>query len=64
MFLFLDYINFKFELVNQKMFEMKILKITHLTYFIIFLLKMIVCQNVNLLHTYGHHPQKHPFVIW
>ncbi len=25
---------------------------------------MIVCQNVNLPHAYGHHPQKHPFVTW
>jgi hypothetical protein len=35
---------------------------THLTYLVIFHLKMIVCQNVNLQHTYGHHLQKHPFV--
>jgi hypothetical protein len=37
---------------------------THITYIFIFHLKVIVCQNVNLLHTYGHRPQKHPFVIW
>jgi hypothetical protein len=47
-----------FELISQKMFEMKILKITHLTYLIIFHLKVIVFQNVNLPHTYGHNPQK------
>jgi hypothetical protein len=29
----------------------------HLTYLIIFHLKMIVCQNVNLPHTYGHDPK-------
>jgi hypothetical protein len=63
MFLFLDCTRFGFELVNQKMFEMKILKMTHVTYLVIFHLKMIVCQNVNLSHTYGHRPQKHPFVI-
>jgi hypothetical protein len=62
--MFLDYIRFGFELVNQKMFKMKILKIAHLTYIVIFHLKVIVCQNVNLPHTYGHNPQKHPFVIW
>jgi hypothetical protein len=43
---------------------MKILKIKHFTYFVIFHLKVIVCQNVNLPHTYDHNPQKHPFVIW
>jgi hypothetical protein len=30
---------------------------THLKYLIIFHLKVIVCQNVNLPHTYGHCPQ-------
>jgi hypothetical protein len=30
-FFFLNYIKFGFELVNQKMFEMKILKMTHHT---------------------------------
>ncbi len=63
MFMFLDYTRFGFELVSQKMSEMKILKITHFTYLVIFHLKMIVCQNVNLSHTYGDNPQKHPFVI-
>ncbi len=58
MFLFLDYTKFEFKLVNQKMFEMKILKMTHLTYLLIFHVKMIVCQNVNLPHTYGPCPQK------
>ncbi len=61
--MFLDYTRFGFELVSQKMFEMKILKMTHFTYLVIFHLKMIVCQNVNLPHIYGQHPQKHPFVI-
>jgi hypothetical protein len=63
MFLFLNYIKFGFELVNYKMFEMKIKKITHLTYLVIFHLNVIVCQNVNLPHTYSHNPKKHPFVI-
>ncbi len=54
--MFLDCIKFGFELVNQKISEMKIKKITDLTYFVIFHLKMIVCQNVNLTHTYGHYP--------
>jgi hypothetical protein len=63
MFVFLDYIRVGFELVNQKMFNMKNLKITHITYFIIFHLKTIVCQNVNLPHIYGHNPQKHQIVI-
>jgi hypothetical protein len=31
---------------------MKILKMTHLTDIVFFHLKMIVCQNVNLPHTY------------
>jgi hypothetical protein len=60
-FLFLDFTRFKFELINQKMFEMK--KITHFTYLVIFHLKVIVYQNVNLLYTYGHNLQKHSFVI-
>jgi hypothetical protein len=62
-FCFLDCTRFKFKLLNQKMFEMKILKMTHFTYLVLFHLKVIVCQNVNLPHTYDHHPQKHPFVI-
>ncbi len=33
------------------------------TYLVIFHLKTIVYQNVNLPHTYGHCPPKHPFVI-
>jgi hypothetical protein len=52
MFLFLDYTRFGFELVNQKLFEMRIKKITHLIYLVIFHLKVIICQNVNLPHTY------------
>jgi hypothetical protein len=59
----LDYTRIGFELISQKKFEMKNLK-THFTYLLIFHLKVIVCQNVNLPHTYGHNPQKHPFVIW
>jgi hypothetical protein len=46
--MFLDYTRFGFELIKQKMYKMKILKITHLTYLVIFHLKVIVCQNVNL----------------
>jgi hypothetical protein len=61
--MFLDYTKFGFELVDQKMFEVKIFKMTHLTYFVIFHLKVIVCQNVNLPHVYGYSPKKHPFVI-
>jgi hypothetical protein len=45
------------------MFEMKIFKMTHFTYLVIFHLKVIVCQNANLLDTYDHRPQKQPFVI-
>jgi len=45
------------------MFEMKILKITRFTYFVIFHLKVIVCENVNLQHINVYNPQKHPFVI-
>jgi hypothetical protein len=55
--------SFSFQLINQKMFEMKIQKMAHLTYLVIFHLKVIVCQNVNLPHTYVHHFEKHPFVI-
>jgi hypothetical protein len=62
MFLFLECTRFGFELRNQKMFEMKILKMTHLTYLVLFHLKVIVCQNVNLSLTYYQRPQKHPFV--
>jgi hypothetical protein len=54
----LDYIRFWFELVNQKMLEMKILKMANFTYLVIFHLKMIICQNVNLSLAYGHHPKK------
>jgi hypothetical protein len=57
---------FGFEFISPKKIEMKNLKMTHLTYLVIFHLKMIVCQNVNLPHTtylHGHRPQKHPFVI-
>jgi hypothetical protein len=60
---FLDCTKFGFELINQEMFEMKIKKMAHLTYLVIFHLKMIVCQNVNLPHTYGHRHEKHQFMI-
>jgi hypothetical protein len=63
MFLFLNCTRFGFELVIQKMSKMKILKTTHLTYLVIFHLKVIACPNVNLPQIYGHNPQKHPFVI-
>ncbi len=63
MFLFLDYTGFGFEILDQKKFEMKNLKMTCLTYLVIFHLKLIVDQNVNLSHTYGHCLQNHPFVI-
>jgi hypothetical protein len=53
---FLDGTRFGLELVNQKMFEMKISKMAHLTYLVIFHLKIIVCQNINLPHTYGYYP--------
>ncbi len=55
---FLDNTRFRFELVNQKMFEMKISKMAHFTYLVIFHLKMIVCQNINFPHTYGYCPKK------
>jgi hypothetical protein len=55
---FLDNTRFGFELVNQKMFEMKISKMAHFTYLVIFHLKMIVCQNINFPHTYGYCPKK------
>jgi hypothetical protein len=54
----LDCTRFGFELLNQKMLEMKILKMAHLTYLVIFHLKVIIFQNVNLPHTYGHHLEK------
>jgi hypothetical protein len=53
----LDCTNFAFELFNQKMFEMNFFQMTHLTYLVIFHLKMTICQNVKLPHTYGHHPK-------
>jgi hypothetical protein len=54
MVLFLYYTMFGFELINQKTFETQL---THLTFFI-FYLKMIVCQNFSLPHTYGHCQKK------
>jgi hypothetical protein len=63
LFMFLNCTKFGFEFVSQKIFEMKILKITRVTYLVISHVKMIVCQNVDLPHSYDHHPQKHPFMI-
>jgi hypothetical protein len=40
------------------MLEMKIKKMAHFTYLVIFHLKVIIFQNVNLPHTYGHHLEK------
>jgi hypothetical protein len=40
------------------------LKMTHFTYLVIFHLKLIICRNVNLPHTYGHRLKKYQFVIW
>ncbi len=62
-FFFLDCTKFSFELVNQKTFEINNVFLSHLIYFAIFHLKVIVYQNFNLPHTYGHHPKKHPCVI-
>jgi hypothetical protein len=45
------------------MFEMKILKMAHYTFFIIFHLKVSVYQISNLTHIYDHRPKKNPFVI-
>jgi hypothetical protein len=45
------------------MFEMKIKKMPHLTYLVIFHLKVIICRNVNLQHIYDHRFEKHQFVI-
>jgi len=42
------------------MFEMKNFKNDQPHIFVIFHLKVIVCQNVILPHTYGHHPPKTP----
>ncbi len=42
---------FWLELINQKTFEMKFFKRVYLTYLVIFHLKVIICQNVNLPHT-------------
>jgi hypothetical protein len=39
------------------MFEMEIKLMANLIYLVIFHLKVIVCQNVNLTHAYGHHPK-------
>jgi len=41
---------------QQKMFETKILKMSHLTFLVNFYLKVIVCQIFNLLHTNEHCP--------
>jgi hypothetical protein len=54
----LDCTRFGFELLNQKMLEMKFFKMAHLTYFVIFHLKVIIFENVNLPHTYGHRLEK------
>jgi hypothetical protein len=43
-----------FELVNQKMFKMEFSKMAHLTFLVIYHLKVIVCQNFNLSHTYSY----------
>jgi len=56
-FLFLDCTRFGFELVSQNLCKMKILKMTHFTYLVIFNFKVIVCQNVSLSHTYGIAPK-------
>ncbi len=42
---------------------MKIKNMVHLTYLDIFHLKMIICQNVNLPHSYGHCREKYQVVL-
>jgi len=42
---------------------MEIKNIANLTYLVIFHLKVIVYQNVNLPLAHGHHPKKHSYVI-
>ncbi len=51
---FFKYTSLWFELVNQKAFEMKKLKMAHFTFLFTFHLKVIVCQNFNLPHTCSH----------
>jgi hypothetical protein len=55
MFLVLNYINIWFELIIQKIIEMKILKMAHL---VIFHLKMTICQIFNLPCIYGQCPKR------
>jgi hypothetical protein len=59
-----NYNRFWFELINQEKFEMKLLKNGPPHIYFIFHLKVIDCQDFNLPQcTYGHHLEKHPFVI-
>jgi hypothetical protein len=63
LFFFGDYIRFGFELINKKMFEMKMKKMDHLISLVIFHLIMIISQNLHLPHTYGNHlNEKHQFM--
>jgi hypothetical protein len=66
-FLFYIVLVFLFQLVNKKTFELKILKMNYFTFLAIFYLKMNVCQNLNLSHTYDHHLENMitiKFFIW
>jgi hypothetical protein len=56
---------FLFELFNFFLFEMEFLKMAHFIFLAMFHLKMILCQNFNLPHTYGHYfEKKNSFLIW
>ncbi len=54
---------FWFELFNKKTLEMKILKIAHLTFLVIFHLKVIVCQKYIYCILMVIGLKKNPFLI-
>ncbi len=57
-------LDFKFQAQSSKLrLHTHAQAIVHLTFLIIFHLKMIVCQIFNLPHIYGHHLKKTPFMI-
>ncbi len=52
-----------FNFINNKNIFFKIKKQAHLKTLVTFHLQVIVCENVNLSHTYDHDRKKNPFMI-
>ncbi len=58
-FLFYTTLGFALNYSTKKHLKWNLKKRPHFAFLFIFHLKVIICQNFNLPHTYGHCPEKY-----